>query len=147
MWWRGALREGRVNRIASIYGKEDLEGYATHKLLYADKERTRTWMMNGGLQLSTVDQFLAGSDTIVQTPADLVKYKEENNLSFSMEEASLKALNVLRTRADEREGERQVNDWQKQCELLGRMHDDKEAGVCLGKGTKMLGEMHACAGG
>ncbi|MDO4752285.1 MAG: hypothetical protein Q4A24_09290 [Akkermansia sp.] len=74
--------EGRVNRIASIYGKEDLEGYVTHKLLYADKERTRNWMVNRGLQLSTVDQFLAGSDTIVQTPADLVKYKEEKNLSL-----------------------------------------------------------------
>ncbi|MDO4752405.1 MAG: hypothetical protein Q4A24_09910 [Akkermansia sp.] len=41
----------------------------------------------------------------------------------------MNALEVLRTRADEREGERLVKDWQKQCELLGMMHDDKEEGA------------------
>ncbi len=60
-----------------------------------------------------------------------------------MERASLNALEVLRTRADEREGERLVKDWQKQCELLGMMHDDKEEGIRLGRGAKMLGEIHA----
>lgn len=74
---------------------------------------------------------------------DTLEFPGEALVTFSMEEASLKALNVLRTRADEREGERLVNDWQKQCELLGMMHDDKEPGVRLGKGAKMLGEIHA----
>lgn len=75
---------------------------------------------------------------------DAVKFNQAN-FSASMEKASLQALDVLRTRADEREGERLMNDWQKACEGWAQLHvgDDDSR---LGNGAKMLGEIYAPIG-
>jgi len=76
---------------------------------------------------------------------ETLEYPGEALVTFSMERASLQALDVLRTRADEREGERLMNDWQKACEGWAQLHvggDDSR----LGNGAKMLGEIHALIG-
>lgn len=68
----------------------------------------------------------------VYTPADLVKYKMQSGLSFSLSGRGL----------IDREGERLMNDWQKACEGWAQLHvggDDSR----LGNGAKMLGEIHA----
>lgn len=76
---------------------------------------------------------------------ETLEYPGEALVTFSMERASLQALEVLRTRADEREGERLMNDWQKACEGWAQLHvggDDSR----LGNGAKMLGEIYALIG-
>ena len=76
---------------------------------------------------------------------ETLEYPGEALVTFSMERASLQALDVLRTRADEREGERLMNDWQKACEGWAQLHvggDDSR----LGNGAKMLGEIYALIG-
>ena len=85
-----------------------------------------------------------GLDDMVMTRHDIVKFNQAN-FSASMEKASLQALEVLRTRSDEREGERLMNDWQKACEGWAQLHvggDDSR----LGNGAKMLGEIYALIG-
>lgn len=85
-----------------------------------------------------------GLNDIVMTRHDVVKFNQ-TKFSASMEKASLQALEVLRTRADEREGERLMNDWQKACEGWAQLHvggDDSR----LGNGAKMLGEIYALIG-
>ena len=81
-------------------GRERIDNQLYHPCLYWDKAKARIWTGGGGLQSPTAPYPKRASGRRIQTPEDLVKYKEENNLSFSMEKASLKALNVLRTRAD-----------------------------------------------
>lgn len=75
---------------------------------------------------------------------ETLEYPGEALVTFSMERASLQALDVLRTRADEREGERLMNDWQKACEVWGQFSSGD--GMRLGNGAKMLGEIHALIG-
>lgn len=74
----------KVNRIASLYGKDKIEAILTHPRLYWNKAKARVWMKNGGLQLPTVVHQKQASGHKVLKPEDLVKYKSENNLSFSM---------------------------------------------------------------
>lgn len=142
---RTGVRQQRVNRITSLYGKNKIEKLLTHKMLYWNNEKARRWTGDRGLQLPTVPYPERAYEDNVYTPADLVKYKMQTGLSFSMERASLQALEVLRTRADEREGERLMNDWQKACEGWAQLHvggDDSR----LGNGAKMLGEIYALIG-
>ena len=61
-----------------------------------------------------------------------------------MEKASLRALNLLTIRADERAGEQLIKDWQAACENWGRFA--REDAGRLGNGAKMLGEMQALIG-
>ncbi len=62
----------------------------------------------------------------------------------SMEKASLRALDLLTIRADERAGEQLIKDWQAACESWGRFA--REDAGRLGNGAKMLGEMQALIG-
>ena len=140
-----SLYKVKVNRIASMYGKERIASLLNHPMLYWDKAKARPWVNNYRLQLPAPIQPRRASGRRIQTPADLVKYKMQSGLSFAMERASLQALDVLRTRADEREGERLMNDWQRACEGWAQLHvggDDTR----LGNGAKMLGEIHALIG-
>lgn len=135
----------KVNRIASMYGKERIASLLNHPMLYWDKAKARPWIGDYRLQLPAMPYPRRASGRRIQTPADLVKYKMQSGLSFAMERASLQALEVLRTRADEREGERLMNDWQRACEGWAQLHvggDDTR----LGNGAKMLGEIHALIG-
>lgn len=61
-----------------------------------------------------------------------------------MEKASLRALDLLTIRADERAGEQLIKDWQAACENWGRFA--REDAGRLGNGAKMLGEIQALIG-
>lgn len=93
-----------VNRITSLYGKEQIDTLVQHPMLYVNTAKAHRWMVVRGLQLPTKTKLSAGSTGRILTPVDLVKYKMERGLSFSMERAGLRALDVLMGRADARAG-------------------------------------------
>lgn len=76
-----ALREGsrvlKVNRIVSLYGKDSIDNLLHHPCLYWDKAKARIWTGGGGLQSPTAPYPKRASGRSIQTPANLVKYKEE----------------------------------------------------------------------
>ena len=94
-----------VNRITSLNGKEKIDKLVQHPMLYVNTAKAHRWMVVRGLQLPTKTKLSAGSTGKILTPEDLVKFKMERVLSFSMERAGLRAPDVLMGRADERAGE------------------------------------------
>ena len=94
-----ALREGsrvlKVNRIVSLYGKEHITNLLGHPCLYWDKAKARIWTGGGGLQSSTAPYPKRASGRKILKPADLVKYKKERNLSFSLTGAAAAGRRVL----------------------------------------------------
>ena len=91
-----ALREGsrvlKVNRIVSLYGKEHITNLLNHPCLYWDKAKARIWTGGGGLQSSTAPYPKRASGRKILKPADLVKYKEQHGMSFSMINPDVEAL-------------------------------------------------------
>ena len=77
-------KEVKVNRIVSMYGKEKIVSLLSHPMLYWDKAKARIWTGGGGLQSSTAPYPKRASGRKVLKPVDLVKYKKERNLSFSL---------------------------------------------------------------
>lgn len=77
------LKEGsrtqRVNRIASLYGKDKIEAILTHPRLYWNKAKARIWTGGGRLQLPTAPYPKRAPKHKVLKPEDLVKYKSEKN--------------------------------------------------------------------
>lgn len=73
-----------------------------------------------------------------------LEYPGEALVTYNMERASLRALDLLTIRADERAGEQLIKDWQAACENWGRF--GREDAGRLGNGAKMLGEMQALIG-
>ncbi len=145
----------KVNRIASLYGKNNIKALLGHRMLYMDAEKVMPWIKNygideekvritsdsNGLQLSErVSDMRTYSDNI-KGPDDLVKYKKQENTTFSMTRGAEDALEILRKRETEREGERLIREWQKQCELWSRLGGTDDAKI--GKGSRIFGEMMA----
>lgn len=79
-----SLYKVKVNRIASMYGKERIGALLNHPMLYWDKAKARPWVNNYRLQLPAPIQPRRASERRIQTPADLAKYKIERGLSFSL---------------------------------------------------------------
>lgn len=79
-----SLYKVKVNRIASMYGKEKIGALLTHPMLYWDKAKARPWLNNYRLQLPAPIQPKRASGRTILKPADLVKYKMEKDLSFSL---------------------------------------------------------------
>lgn len=75
---------------------------------------------------------------------ETLEYPGEALVTYNMERASLRALDLLTIRADERAGEQLIKDWQAACENWGRF--SREDAGRLGNGAKMLGEMQALIG-
>ncbi|MDO4410713.1 MAG: hypothetical protein Q4C05_05470 [Akkermansia sp.] len=63
----------RVNRIISLYGKEKLGELLKHKILYADIERARAWLLGRGVQFPTALHQSTSSRGSIKTREDLVK--------------------------------------------------------------------------
>lgn len=87
-------RTQRVNRIASLYGKDKIEAILTHPRLYWNKAKARIWTGGGRLQLPTAPYPKRAPKHKVLKPEDLVKYKQQNEFSFSME-CNLAAVHSL----------------------------------------------------
>lgn len=124
-----------TNAAKRMLDKYEMEPYELYRRLAGEIEarnvqERRDWTM---------------AERLARPFNETLEYPGEALVTFSMERASLQALDVLRTRADEREGERLMNDWQKACEGWAQLHvggDDSR----LGNGAKMLGEIHALIG-
>ena len=82
-------KSAKVNRIASLYGKENIRATLTHPRLYWNKAKARVWMYNDRLQLPLATIQTAGSGRKILKPEDLVKYKNQYELDFSI--AGMKA--------------------------------------------------------
>ena len=74
----------KVNRMASMYGKERIGKLLTHPMVYWNKAKARPWLHNYRLQLPATINPKPGYRRTILKPADLVKYQEENSLSFSL---------------------------------------------------------------
>lgn len=77
-------------------------------------------------------------------PFDLESILEEyriQNTSYSMTRGAEDALEILRKRETEREGERLIREWQKQCELWSKLGGTDDAKI--GRGSRIFGEMMA----
>lgn len=69
----------RVNKIASVYGKDNSLGLFSGDILYADKTKIGKWSTTRGLQLPKVVQSISRGHRVLN-PGDVVKWKNENNL-------------------------------------------------------------------
>ncbi len=98
-----------VNRIASLYGKEKIEQLVKHPMLYVNTPKAHNWMVARGLQLPTRPNLIAGSNDKILTPEDLVKYKIEKGLSFSLSGRSMIDSADLGTMAHEEQMQRLMN--------------------------------------
>ncbi len=95
-----------IHEIASIYGRTSNSAYEKAPLLYVNRSLLEAGS-RGGLQLpTTAFNPKEGSTDTIKTEADLVKYKEENNISFSvrsMQESAVAARAMFAERVDEME--------------------------------------------
>ena len=82
-------KEVKVNRIASMYGKEKITSLLSHPMLYWDKAKARVWMQAYRLQLPAQVLPKRASGRKILKPADLVKYKLATGLSFSLSGRSM----------------------------------------------------------
>ncbi len=70
----------QVNRIASVYGKNNSRALLNMPLLYLDNKKASSLMGTSRLQLPTVIPSRSRTRKKVMTPKDLFKWKEQNSL-------------------------------------------------------------------
>ena len=85
----------RVNRIASLYGKQNIESYIARQisegnLLDASTEKSQSWFTNRGLQLPKLVQTMIGSNSNIAQGQTAVNSSIHN----SPKDDSLSALNI-----------------------------------------------------
>lgn len=71
----------QVNRIASLYGKDNPRALLNQPLLYWDNKKAGTWLTTNRLQLPSVGPSKLRTKRRVLTPRDLYKWKVEKSLS------------------------------------------------------------------
>ncbi len=132
--------EFAINKIASVYGKDNINTFTKLSPLYI-KESLLS-QDRGGLQLPTaVIKLKEGSTDTIKTEADLVKYKEENNISFSLSDINAITRAAQVTMLKEEQAQRLLNDAQRELTRLKRVFasdDDKTQ-----KAARALGSAHA----
>ena len=102
-------KEVKVNRIASMYGKEKITSLLSHPMLYWDKAKARVWMQAYRLQLPAQVLPKRASGRKILKPADLVKYKLATGLSFSLSGRSMIDSVDLGAMAHEEQMQRLMN--------------------------------------
>jgi hypothetical protein len=77
-----------VNDIASVYGKDSdgifIKWINDGLLRYMNKKKSREWSVTSGFQLPTVRGSKLGSDKKILFEYDLVKWKERDNVRYSI---------------------------------------------------------------
>ncbi|MGN1308611.1 MAG: hypothetical protein ACI4XO_02080, partial [Akkermansia sp.] len=102
------------------------------------KERSRIPQSSNGGEPS-VNSRNAADDIRADFP-EFVNTESANN-TLAMTRGAEDALTILRKRETEREGERLIREWQKQCELWSKLGGTDDAKI--GKGSRIFGEMMA----
>lgn len=72
-----------VNRIMSLYGKENARALLNTPMRYLDIKKARPWLVSHGLQLPG-QAVRKGSSGKLLKPADIVKWKEAHGAGFAM---------------------------------------------------------------
>ncbi len=102
------------------------------------KERSRISQSSMTLEASLNSRNAA--EEIKADFPELVNTESANN-TLAMTRGAEDALTILRKRETEREGERLIREWQKQCELWSKLGGTDDAKI--GRGSRIFGEMMA----
>ena len=102
------------------------------------KERSRIPQSSNGGEPS-VNSRNAADDIRADFP-EFVNTESANN-TLAMTRGAEDALTILRKRETEREGERLIREWQKQCELWSKLGGTDDAKI--GRRSRIFGEMMA----
>ena len=75
--------ENRINRIASVYGKENIGNFVKEQievgnLKYIDKNKSQTWSICRGLQLPKLNTMLDSNNSILQKEDIVNRYSAQN---------------------------------------------------------------------
>lgn len=73
-----------VNRIRSLYGKDNARALLNSPLRYLDIKKARSWLTANRLQLPKAVPSRNGRKHKILKPEDVVKWKGEHNVSFSV---------------------------------------------------------------
>ncbi|MEG1741169.1 MAG: hypothetical protein RR250_07605, partial [Akkermansia sp.] len=79
-----------VNRIMSLYGKDNARALLNQPMRYLDIKKARPWLVSYGLQLPE-QVAKTGSKRKLLKPDDLVKWKEKNGINFSTQGDEIKS--------------------------------------------------------
>ncbi len=143
---QGSSQYIKVNRIASLYGKEKIEQLVKHPMLYVNTAKAHKWLVDGGLQLPTVPNLIAGSKKRVLTPTDLVKYKFANGLSFSLSGRGMIDAAPLGRMAGEAKMQRLLNYARKEANrwtrTFGKDTPNARAAEAMGTVSSILASIH-----
>ncbi|MBT9450001.1 hypothetical protein ICN84_07925 [Akkermansia glycaniphila] len=140
-------RSLKVNRIASIYGKEKINALLNHPMLYWNKTKARVWTGRNRLQLPVAPYPRADSGKKILKPDDVVKWKMKHGISFSMADMSEVAAMALAPRRGEvrvesllRGIKTNIRSWR---ELCAATKTDKEAAAAVyGQIASVLSEVN-----
>ncbi len=136
----------KVNRIASMYGKERISALLNHPMLYWDKAKARPWLASYRLQLPAIIQTRRASGRRIQTPADLVKYKLQSGLSFSIRGRDMLTEAPLGRMAVEEKMQRLMNYARKEAARFERTFSagtpNARAAETMGTISSIMGAIH-----
>lgn len=139
-------KEVKVNRIASMYGKERIGALLNHPMLYWDKAKARVWMQAYRLQLPAQVLPKRASGRRIQTPADLVKYKMQTGLSFSLSGRGMIDAAPLGKMAGEDKMQRLLNYARKEAgrwtRTFGKDTPNARAAEAMGTVSSILASIH-----
>ncbi|MEG1508259.1 MAG: hypothetical protein RR373_06460, partial [Akkermansia sp.] len=80
-----------VNRIKSLYGKDNARALLNQPMRYLDIKKARSWIASNRLQLPAEARPRSGSEKKLLKPVDLVKWKEKNGINFSTQGDEIKS--------------------------------------------------------
>ncbi|MEG2586438.1 MAG: hypothetical protein RSB24_09185, partial [Akkermansia sp.] len=78
-----------VNRVMSLYGKDNKKALLSQPMRYLDIKKARPWLATDRLQLPVGSDAKNGAKGKLLKPDDLVKWKEKNGINFSTQGAHL----------------------------------------------------------
>lgn len=80
-----------VNRVMSLYGKDNKKALLSQPMRYLDIKKARPWLATDRLQLPVGSGAKNGANGKLLNPDDLVKWKEKNGINFSTQGDEIKA--------------------------------------------------------
>jgi len=83
--------ENRINRIASVYGKKNLQNFIETQseignLKYIDKNKSQAWSIRRGLQLPKLNAILDSNNSILQKENVVNRYTIKNSGKYAQNE-------------------------------------------------------------
>jgi len=143
---KSGTRNQQVNRIASLYGKEQINRLLGHQRLYWNKAKARFWTGGKGLQSPVAPYPKRASARRVLKPDDLVKYKMQSGLSFSLTGRGMIDAAPLGRMAGEDKMQRLLNYARKEAgrwtRTFGKDTPNARAAEAMGTVSSILASIH-----